>query len=245
MQARSFLVRLEQVYSLAKGVKHFVLKKEGGDPFHYLAGQFITVHFEYQGQTYKRSYSIANPPGEEGRIEFSASFVEHGPGSLFLFGLEPGATLNISGPYGRLILKEAIPSRYIFVGTGTGAAPYRSMVPALQRLLEKDPNLQIVLLEGVRTRADLLYADEFRAWVKASSRVQFIACLSRHQEGDLQQDERLGYVQNLFSELSLRPEQDLVYLCGNPGMIDDAFAKLLAAGFTTQHVVREKYISNK
>jgi NAD(P)H-flavin reductase len=44
--------------------------------------------------------------------------------------------------------------------------------------------------------------------------------------------------------LALNPEGDKVYLCGNPAMIDEAFAYLTQNGFTTPHIVREKYISN-
>ena len=43
--------------------------------------------------------------------------------------------------------------------------------------------------------------------------------------------------------LGLDPASDIVYLCGNPGMIDDAYALLKAAGFGVQQVRREKYLS--
>ena len=50
-------------------------------------------------------------------------------------------------------------------------------------------------------------------------------------------------MQFIYPELHLNPEQDLVYLCGNPGMIDDSFSYLKEQGFAMQQIIREKYIS--
>ena len=54
-----------------------------------------------------------------------------------------------------------------------------------------------------------------------------------------------GYVQTGFDNYNLDPETDMIYLCGNPGMIDAAYEILLAKGFTARTVRREKYISSK
>lgn len=244
MQPQLFSMTVEQVYWLAPGVKQFVLN--GMVNFQYLPGQFITLHFEHKEKVYKRSYSIANAPEHSsGKIEFAASFVEHGVGTEFLFALQPNDVVHLSGPYGRLLLKAKPPERYVFVGTGTGVTPYRAMLPQLQLLIEANESIEVLLLQGVRTRDDLLYAEEFRAFSRLFPRIQFRACLSRQHAGGLQEDERLGHVQDQFADFSLDPARDLVYLCGNPNMIDDAFSQLTALGFTTQQVVREKYISNK
>jgi NAD(P)H-flavin reductase len=50
-------------------------------------------------------------------------------------------------------------------------------------------------------------------------------------------------VQSSFPELDLNPEEDMVYLCGNPGMVDESFSDLKDRGFAIQRIVREKYIS--
>ena len=61
---------------------------------------------------------------------------------------------------------------------------------------------------------------------------------------DIKSHEYKGYVQHAFPDLTLNPQEDIVYLCGNPSMIDDAFTYLKDTGFTMQQVIREKYISN-
>ncbi len=50
-------------------------------------------------------------------------------------------------------------------------------------------------------------------------------------------------MQHVLKTYKLKSENDLIYLCGNPGMIDDAFQYLQEQGFAVQSIRREKYIS--
>lgn len=245
MQTKTFPVILENTRMLSPSVKHFILNSSQNPTFNYIPGQFITVHFEHQGKMLRRSYSIANTPTNDNLIEFAASYVENGPGTEFLFNLKPGDTIQISGPFGRLTLKDEIPKRYILMATSTGVTPYRAMKNTLQEMLNLNPSLSIVILQGVQKREDILYGDEFLAWAAQSPRVSFRAHLSREKSNDWLPHESSGHIQTSFSELKLNPVEDIVYLCGNPAMIDDAFALLKDSGFSTQHVIREKYISSK
>ena len=229
---------------LSPQVKHFVFKSLQTPAFDYQPGQFITLHFERESKVIRRSYSIANPPRQDNVIEFAAGFVDGGPGTDLLFNLKPNDTIQINGPFGRLTLKDTVPERYILVATSTGTTPYRSMIPELKKRLDANPLLQIVILQGVQTREDLLYKDEFLALSAHYPQVTFRAQLSRETKTDLQPHEYIGRVQCAFPELALNPQQDMVYLCGNPGMIDDAFSYLKDTGFAMQQIIREKYISN-
>lgn len=243
MPIHMFQFQLESSHMLTPNVKQFVMVNTEQPNFEYLPGQFITVNFEHQGKILRRSYSIANPPNDPNRIEFAASYVESGPGTEFLFNLKAGDPIQVTGPFGRLILKEEPPKRYIFVATSTGVTPYRSMIPSLKQRLEHDSNVSVVILEGVQKHEDLLYEQEFLTWAKMSPQVTFKAFLSREQySGDHIYQ---GYVQQGFSDLNLNPAEDCIYLCGNPAMIDDAFALLKDQGFSSQQIIREKYISSK
>ena len=245
MQLKTIPIILENTKMLSPKVKHFIFRTPENAPFDYRPGQFITIHFERDGKKLLRSYSIANPPEQDNKIEFAAGFVEQGPGTELLFNLQKSDVININGPFGRLILKDDIPSRYILVATSTGVTPYRAMIPELKRRLDENPHLSIVILLGVQTREDILYRDEFIALANLSPRISFQAHLSRQPQEDIKAPyEHSGYVQAAFPALELDPEQDRVYLCGNPAMIDEAFAYLKEKNFPMQHIVREKYISN-
>jgi ferredoxin-NADP reductase len=245
MQTTPFCSTLIDAFMISPTVKHFIAQCSLSPPFHYLPGQFITLHFEHEEKTLKRSYSIANAPNGDNRIEFAATFVEGGPGTHYLFHLQKGDSLSMTGPYGRLVLKEEIPQRYILVATGTGITPYKSMLPELRSRLTKNPSLFVVIMEGVPYRQDLLYEKEFQAFANAfPKQVTFFTCLSRETQGsEVKSTEFCGRVQALFPKLTLHHQQDLVYLCGNPSMIDDAFQYLQEQNFQTQQIIREKYIS--
>ncbi len=243
MQLITFPITLQDAFMASPKVKHFIFKSEQTPAFNYLPGQFITIHFEHDDKIIRRSYSIANVPLQNNRIEFAAGYVEEGPGTNLLFNLKPNDTININGPFGRLTLKDEIPKRYILVATSTGITPYRAMMTELQKRLQANPELHVVILQGVQKRGDILYNDEFLTLAASCPRVTFRAHLSRESEQGMKAHEYTGYVQNSFPDLALNPQEDVVYLCGNPGMIDDSFAYLQDNGFAMQQIIREKYIS--
>ncbi len=245
MSIKTFPVIVEDTYLISPQVKHFVLRCTQQPAFNYIAGQFITIHFEHEDKLLRRSYSIANAPAQNNLIEFAAGFVEHGPGTEFLFNLKPGDTVNISGPFGRLVLKDDAYKRYILVATSTGITPYRAMIEEIKQRIHVNPELNVVILLGVQTRNDILYSKEFLQFASLSPRITFKAHLSRETAVEHPEYECCGYVQKTFPELSLNPEEDIIYLCGNPAMIDDAFAYLKDVGFSTHNIIREKYISAK
>lgn len=243
MAIETFSVKLKSVEQISPFVKHFVFHCDKSD-FAFVPGQFVTIHFEHEGKVLRRSYSIACSPNSESRIEFAAGYVKNGPASELLFHLKPGDSLDMSGPFGRLVLKEETPKRYIFLSTSTGVTPFRSMLSELSERLKTHPELNIVLLEGVQYRRDALYLNDFQAFAEKHLRFQYYACYSRETE-TLAGHERIGHVQAQFDELNLQPEHDVVYLCGNPNMIDEAFATLKEKAFDVRSILREKYISSK
>lgn len=244
MALTTYPVILNDAYMITPNVKHFVFQHLNTSVFNYLPGQFVTIHFDHDEKSLRRSYSIANAPQQNNIIEFAAGYVKDGPGTELLFNLMPGDIINMSGPYGRLILKDELPKRYIFAATSTGITPYRAMLTELEKRLQDHPELTIVILQGVQTREDILYKEAFVSLAAHCPRFIFRACLSREPQVIEDAHEFKGYVQASFSDLTLNPDEDIVYLCGNPGMIDDAFANLKDQGFVPQQIIREKYISN-
>jgi ferredoxin-NADP reductase len=240
MKPDSFTLVLDSSYMITDKVKHFVFHLSNQKTLDYLPGQFITLYFEHQGQKLHRSYSLANSPNSTGRLEFAAGLVPQGVGSSFLSQLQPGDTIEARGPFGRLILKDFPPKRYIFVGTSTGITPYRAMLSRLSNEM-KNTTLSVVILQGVSTRMDCLYHDEFVDFAEQHG-AQYYACLSKELQSESQY-EHLGHVQDTLVKLELDPTQDIIYLCGNPSMIDDTYQLLQEHAFPSAHIVREKYIS--
>ena len=211
--------------------------------FDFTAGQFVQFMIEQEGKEQKRSYSIANSPDsfrKDGHLEIAISLVQGGLASELFKNAEPGLRLDMGGPFGILTAPDDHSGQLVLAGTGTGLAPYRSMLPTLISMA--DSGIPVTVIMGVRHRSDLIYEQEFRQAVSEHDNLSYQVCISRDSGIDAAKDEFKGYVQQRFDELNLNPEQDLVYLCGNPDMIDDAAKTLLDAGFSPRSVKREKYI---
>ena len=234
---------LKSATMIAPKVRHLAFMREGDLPLPFTAGQFITLHIEGPNKILHRSYSIANPPNIDNTIEIACAYVEGGISTGVLFGLEPGAIISASGPHGLFVLKEERPARYVLIATGTGVTPYRSMLNEIRhRFVKKHPELEVIVIFGVRSPEELLFKDEFLDFAEENPGFKFYACYSREAGDFLQPFERIGHVQSIFNELSLDPAKDIVYLCGNPNMIDDNFSSLTEMGFDKKMVRREKYL---
>ncbi len=241
MSREKFVLVLQESKEIAPLVRHFSFVRKDGQPFEFIPGQFVNLFFGFRGEELQRSYSLANIPGEENDVELALSYVSNGRASDHLFNMIRGDEVLASGPFGRLTLREEQPKRYILVATGTGVTPYRSMLMELSKRMH-DTQVEVVLLQGARSPEDLLYRDELIQFSKKHTHFTFYGCCSRTLSNPPQAYEKLGYVQNQFDDLNLNPEHDLVFLCGNPNMIDEAYAKLTEKGFTAKNVRREKYV---
>lgn len=242
MKWKTFPVRVADTQTFGDATRHLVFERDDGQALEFQAGQFVNVHFEHEGEPIHRSYSVANAPGSE-RFEIALGRVEGGRASELLFKLEPGETIDVSGPYGRFVLRDDEPCRYLLVATGTGVTPYRSMLPELAERLRANASWAVDLVLGVRTKEDLLYGEEFEAFAEAHRNFRFHPCYSRETDRALREGERSGYVQHHLDSLDPDPEHDIAYLCGNPGMVDSALEALKERGFPLPRIRREKYVS--
>ncbi|WP_285404120.1 FAD-binding oxidoreductase [Luteibacter sp. ME-Dv--P-043b] len=247
--ADPFQLRLTDSFMLAPAVRHLSFERTDGQPLAFVPGQFLQVHFHYDdGKPTKRSYSVAtvgDGDSPAGRIEIAVSYVEGGAATKLLGGLEHGQTVDASGPYGRFCLMEGdTNARYILIATGTGVTPYRAMLPQIEALIASR-GCRFVLLYGARNEGELLYGEEFEAFARAHEGFTFHPCLSRGARPNPRPNDRLGYVQDMLAELEPSAGDDIAYLCGNPNMVDAAFATLKDHGLAVQHIRREKYISSR
>ena len=248
--ADHFTLRLVDSYMLAPTVRHLIFERVDGQPLAFVPGQFLQVHFHYEdGTPTKRSYSVGTVGDGSGpvqRIEIAVSYVDGGAATRLLGELQAGQTIEASGPYGRFCLQDGdTHPRYLLLATGTGVTPYRAMLPLFERLLGKGDGREVVLLYGARNETELLYGEEFEAFAQRVPGFTFHGCLSRQPRDVPRPNDRSGHVQSVLAELQPRAERDIAYLCGNPNMVDAAFAALKEFGLPVPQIRREKYISSR
>ncbi|MCX7123735.1 MAG: FAD-binding oxidoreductase [Gammaproteobacteria bacterium] len=244
MALEQFDLILQSSTEITPKLRHLEFLRADGKPLNFIPGQFMTLLLKNSvGELKRRSYSLANAPGSPS-LGMAISYVDGGIASETLFNLKQGESLKAMGPAGRLIFQEDPEiKRYILIGTGTGIAPYRAMLSHISERFSTRPHFKIELILGAQYLPDLLYAADFLAFSQKNPRFQFHAALSRETSA-MQPHEQKGHIQTYFDALSLHPTDDVVYLCGNPNMIDDSFKILTEKGFESAHVRREKYISS-
>jgi ferredoxin-NADP reductase len=243
MQAKTFNLILQSAELLTPTVRHLAFTREDGAAMSYIPGQFINIHIVGNDKSLHRSYSVATLNGGQQTLEIACSYVTGGIATHLLSALKPGDAVTASGPYGRLVLKEETPKRYLLISTGTGITPYRAMLGQLQTRLDQKRIEKIIFLQGVRTREELFYQTDFLNAARTHPAMEFHACYSREFPADPAFYEKRGRVLATLETLTLDPATDIIYLCGNPNMIDEAFAYLKGLGFNPTSIRREKYIS--
>ncbi|MBS2017231.1 MAG: FAD-dependent oxidoreductase [Deltaproteobacteria bacterium] len=212
----TFDVRLASARLLAPNVRELGFVRADGAPFEFQAGQWVSLVLPLAEGEARRAYSIASPPAGDGSFEIAVTKVASGVGSSFLHELPVGGTLRAIGPQGFFTRTIGEPS--LFVGTGTGVTPLRSMIRDALAHGERAP---MTLVVGVRTEADCLYRGELEALAAAHPTFRVLYTLSRPSEG---WSGLSGYVQThverLYRELEGGAGAPVhVYACGLERMV--------------------------
>jgi ferredoxin-NADP reductase len=210
-------VELLEAWPLSSSVKALRFGSADGRALEFVAGQWLNFDVPTPAGVMRRAYSIASAPDAEHAERFEIAVTQVGDGggaSRALHLLEPGASIEVDGPHGFFTRENAHELPALFVATGTGVCPLRAMLQEELRAADGPP---LHLLFGCRSEADILWADEFRAWVGAHPRFMLDVTLSRPSptwRG------RRGYVQAHVAELAntLRPH---VYICGLNKMVGE------------------------
>jgi CDP-4-dehydro-6-deoxyglucose reductase len=222
--------RLVESHEIAHEVKHFVFEAPEVERLAFTPGQFVSFVADVRGKKITRAYSICSPP-DGNRFELCLNRLEHGIFSPHLFEMNPGDTLEMRPPLGMFVLKEP-PREAILVATGTGIAPFRSILHAA---LGTRP---FTLIFGTRFERTLLYGHEFQEMAAREPRFHYWPTLSRP---DPDWTGRTGYVQKHLPD-AIGDRRDLdVYICGLKIMVDDVRNILKEMGFDRKQIVYEKY----
>ena len=126
--------------------------------FQYLAGQYINVIGK---NGVRRSYSIANAPHENAKLELYIREVTNGFMSRHWFNeAKINALLRLAGPLGTFFLRDITPIRFLFMATGTGIAPIKALLEDIERSAEAFRDKAVYVYWGGRYPEDLYWAPE-------------------------------------------------------------------------------------
>jgi Na+-transporting NADH:ubiquinone oxidoreductase subunit F len=171
-----------------------------------------------EGNIIKLNVRIATPPWDRSKGKFKN--VNPGVCSSYIFSLNPGDKITISGPYGDFFIKDT-DKEMVYIGGGAGMAPLRSHIFHLFHTLKTGRTVSYWY--GARSKKEIFYEEDFRELEKQFPNFSFHIALSEPKEED-KWDGPIGFIHqvvydNYLSKLD-EPEELEYYLCGPPVMND-------------------------
>ncbi len=231
--------KVEDIQQESPSVRRFLIRIPEVERVDFQPGQFVTFDLPIHEKRLKRwrSYSIASAPNTN-LLEFAIVRLPHGLGTTYLFEkLAVGDELKIRDPQGVFTLPRALgPERELcFICTGTGVAPFRSMLLHLKK--QAGPQPKVNLIFGSRTEQDLLYRKQLTDLCTSVDNWDYHIALSREDKPGTYH----GYVHPIYEQLYEDGRDTLFYLCGWTDMIDEARERLEALGYEKSQVIYEIY----
>lgn len=203
----------------------------------FLAGQYCSFTID---KNIRRTFSITTPPSQKDAFEICADVTPMGPGSVWLMNLKPGDRVEFLGPMGKFTVDRESKRNRVFISTGTGIAPIRSMVYESLSTNNKQQttnNKEVNLFWGLRYEDDIFWNEKFEEIAIAHK--HFIYTLTLSQPSERWTGKR-GYVTEHLNILENLSSYDY-HLCGNRGTIDSIKEFLLSQGVPSYQIKSELF----
>lgn len=194
------------------------LRLPQNEEFKFIAGQYIEVILK-DGR--RRSYSVANKPNVHGVIDIQLQ-IRHLPGGVFtdhVFSkMKRREIIRFEGPLGTLFLREDSDKPIVFLCSGTGFAPIKSII---EYAFSEGIDRPMTLYWGGRRPIDMYMSDLAQSWADEHDNFSFVPVASDADPADGWTG-RTGFVHQAVLEDIPDMSGHQVYACGNPQMVDSA-----------------------
>lgn len=196
------------------------------------AGQYLFVK---ANERVLRPYSIASSPSLRNEVEFCVKRIEGGVASNYIWNLQAGQTVELTGVFGHFFYKQdSQMERIVLIGTGTGVAPLKSMFIFA---LESGETRPIHLFFGEREIKDFYYLDELAEYREKYPHFTYTLCASR----DTGDGFFSGRVTQALGETVPLQKKTSFYLCGGQAMLTDVRAFLITNNVLPGQIYLEKF----
>ena len=238
MPFQTFTARLVRSAALSELTKHLEFEMQVVPRFGFVAGQWLSFKTNMSdGEEITRAYSIASSPSDGNRFALCLNRVQDGFMSNFLCDMKEGDEILCQGPFGDFILRPPMRDT-VFIATGTGIAPFRSMLHWLLCDESRHQGKQLWLVFGNRTEKDIYYHDEFFGLAQEHENFHYLPTLSR---GGPDWQGLRGYVQEHVSAIARGGTDMHAYICGLDKMVKANRELLKSLGWDRKSILYEKY----
>jgi len=223
LQIKKLPCRVQRIERASHDVAVLYLSLPANERLQFLAGQYLEIIMR-DGK--RRAYSMGNAPEDDAHIELHVRNMANGAFTEYVFGkMKERDILRFEGPLGTFFLREDSDKPIVFVASGTGFAPIKSIV---EHALHIGVKREMVMYWGARTRADLYMFDLPMKWQAENENFSFVPVLSDSPPED-NWTGRTGLVHRAVMEDFPDLSGYQIYACGVPIMVESAHRD-----FTTQ-----------
>jgi NAD(P)H-flavin reductase len=212
------------------------------EPFAFQPGQYATLGLlGPAGKLVQRPMSISSSADDLSEYEFFIRLVPEGALTPLLWQRRVGDPINIKGPKGKFLLQDD-GRTCLFVASGTGLAPFMSMIETLR---SRGQQRRIDLLHGVSYDHDLAWREHLDELCAGDDlQLAYTGTVSRPQHCP-DWHGLTGRVERVLAEHldanGLTPQNTTLYLCGNPEMISAVDELATERGFPPAQIRKELY----
>jgi len=217
IQVKRLPCRVQKLERLADDVMVLYLRLPANERLQFLAGQFIEFLLK-DGS--RRSFSMGNAPHDDELIQLHVRHVAGGQFTEHVFAkMKERDILRLEGPLGTVFLREDSAKPIVFVASGTGFAPIKSII---EHALRKGVSRPMVLYWGGRRPKDLYMNELPQKWAaEYPQQFRYVPVISDAFPED-QWSGRTGFVHRAVMQDFPDLSGHQVYACGVPVMVDAA-----------------------
>ncbi|MCK5368482.1 MAG: ferredoxin--NADP reductase [Cyclobacteriaceae bacterium] len=250
-ELNSIVTHIMQVSPMMKIVR---VKPDSWELPQFTAGQFISLGLpasalriadsepeekEFKpGKMIRRLYSIASSSVLKEYIEFYITIVHSGALTPRIFNLQIGDRIELGKRTSGMFTLDEVPegNNIILIATGTGVAPYISMIRsnALQKGIGK-----LAVIHGAANSWDLGYSSELTLIESMSDKFTYLPTILMPEKEPAGWHGDTRFIQDIWKDGAMEktwgfkptPDNTHIFLCGNPGMTEAMSEILGAEGF--------------
>ena len=235
-KAKAFVDKVERI---ALDAVRLVLELAEGDWIDFHPGQFIQV--KVPGTDIWRRYSIASTRADLPVVELLIRLLPGGAMSGWLTSeASSDAVVEIEGPFGAFFLAEKIRAPHIMIAGGTGLAPMMSMIDTIRAQPGRKP--LILLSFGCASTEALFHRDELELRQHWMPGLDVRLSVDR---GERSKGLRIGNPVAALSSDDVTDPDSVAYLCGPPGLINAARARLIGLGIKSENIHAEQFVASE
>lgn len=227
--------KIDSIEKITKDIIKLTLRFPPSVNFQFTSGQYVNL---IKGNV-KRSYSIANMYNGKSKLDFYIKRYEGGVMSDYWFNdSKVNDLLRLEGPMGSFFYRESTKKNIIFLATGTGIAPVKSILENILSLNQDLSEKSIWIFVGARFEHDLFW-NPLSLKNDALININYFPTLSKAGEN---WNGYRGYVQDVLIKQGIDLNNAKVYACGSNKMIESAKKLLIKNNLSEKHFFSDAFV---